>query len=99
MGNVLEGTAADWREGPAAPDPYTPGPRKSLGPGYDWLLELGRQIYRPALGAITLGGLFRVWVLGATMDELALGLLVTLAMTFAGFRTAEMVMTHMNRAR
>lgn len=99
MGNVSEGAADDWANRPVQLDPFTPQARKSLGPGYDWLMELGRQIYRPALGAITLAGLFRVWVLGVAMDDLALGLLVTLAATFAGFRTAEMVMTHMNRPR
>lgn len=76
----------------------TPG-RPTLGPGYDWLMEFGRQIYRPALGAITLAGLFRVWVLGVQMDDLALGLLVTLACLFAGFRTAEVVANRMNLGR
>lgn len=71
--------------------------RKSLGPGYDWLFEFARQLYRPALGVIVLGGLARCWWLGAQMDEFSLGALVMLAGTLAGIRAAEMFSNRFGR--
>lgn len=71
--------------------------RKSLGPGYDWLFELGRQAYRPLLGLTVLGGLLRVWWLGAQMDEFSFGACVALAGTLAGIRAAEMFSNRFGR--
>lgn len=67
--------------------------RPTLGPGYDWLLELARQLYRPALGAICLIALARHFLWAPPelrLDELGLLILVGLAGGLAGLRTAEL---------
>lgn len=99
MGNVLEGGDADWANRPVQLDPFTPPARKPLGPGYDWLIELMRQLYRPALGMICVLGLARHFLLAAPsarVDEMSLLILVGLAGGLAGLRTAEITM---NRPR
>lgn len=79
-------------------DPVTVAPlRRSLGPGYDWLFEFGRQIYRPALGAIVLGGLARHWLFGGALDEVSLLTLAGLAAALAGIRAAEVTMNRPGR--
>jgi len=67
--------------------------RPTLGPGYDWIIELARQLYRPALGLICLLGLARhfLWApVELRLDELGLLILVGLAGGLAGLRTAEL---------
>ena len=71
--------------------------RRSLGPGYDWLMELGRQLYRPALGVIVLGGLARHWIYGAELSEGSLLILAGLAAALAGIRAAEITMNRPGR--
>lgn len=95
MGNVLEGGQADWQNRPVQLDPFTPPPRKPLGPGYDWLIELCRQLYRPALGLICVLGLARHFLLAAPtarVDEMSLLILTGLAAGLAGLRTAEITL-------
>lgn len=72
-------------------------PRRSLGPGFDFLIELAKQCYRPALGAICLLGLsdhflFATWFRHGQgrLDEVSLMVLVSLAGALAGMRVAEL---------
>jgi hypothetical protein len=101
MGNVLEGELAEQLASrPPQTDPFTPPARKSLGPGYDWLLELARQIYRPALGLICVLGLANHFLFAAAearVDEMSLLILVGLAGGLAGLRTAEITMARPGR--
>jgi len=95
MGNVLEGEALGIENRPVQFDPLTPPVRRPLGPGYDWLIELMRQLYRPALGLICVLGLARHFLLAsaeARVDEMSLLILVGLAAGLAGLRTAEITM-------
>jgi hypothetical protein len=74
--------------------------RKSLGPGYDWLFEFGRQVYRPGLGLICLAGLARHFLFAAPemrLDEMSLLILTGLAGALAGIRAAELTMNRPGR--
>ena len=91
----------DVADGPRPYDPArdNPHPRLSLGPGYDWLLELLRQLYRPALGLVCVLALadhtiFSSWwrAGGGRLDEMSLLIVVGLAGALAGLRTAELTM-------
>lgn len=84
---------ADELPRPFQPDPGAAAPRPTLGPGYDWLLEFLRQIYRPLLGAICVLGLANNYLLArpeARLDEGSLMILCALAGALAGIRAAEL---------
>jgi len=82
-------------------DPAPPvDARKSLGPGYDWLMELLRQVYRPALGLICVLGLARHFLFAIPtdrLDEMSLLILTGLAGALAGIRAAELTMNRPGR--
>ncbi|MGE0533127.1 MAG: hypothetical protein AB7P35_17600 [Hyphomonadaceae bacterium] len=97
MGNVLEDALGPR---PVQSDPFAPAVRQSLGPGYDWLLELARQIYRPLLGAVCVLGLAKHFLLALPaerMDEMSLLILTGLAGALAGIRAAELSMARPGR--
>ena len=92
---------ADAADGPRPYDPArdNPPPRLSLGPGYDWLLELARQLYRPALGLVVVATLADNWLFASwfragaeRLDETSMLIVVGFAGALAGLRTAELTM-------
>lgn len=92
MGNVLEGTAEDWANRPQQSDPFAAGPRKSLGPGYDWLIELMRQIGRPAAFIMCLtAGFYQIAAPPELrLDGLTFGVFMGLLGAMCGIRAAEL---------
>lgn len=81
----------------AAPAAAQNAPRPTLGPGYDWLLELGRQSYRTLLGLVCIlsiadSTVFSSWFRGGEgrLDEVTLLTIVGLAGALAGIRAAEL---------
>lgn len=96
MGNVLDDVAGNR---PEQVDPFT-RVRPNLGQGYDWLLELARQVYRPLLGLICVLGLARHFLFAVPadrMDEMSLLILTGLAGALAGIRAAELTMARPGR--
>lgn len=98
MGNVSEGAADDWANRPVQLDPFTPQARKPLGPGYDWLIELMRQLGRPAaFGMCVFAGFYQILAPPELrLDAFSFGAFVTLLGGMCGMRTAELTM---NRPR
>jgi hypothetical protein len=91
MALMAQTAEAEW---PRPQEVVPPAPiRRTLGPGYDWLLEVCRQLYRPALGLICLCGLARQFLFALPaerLDEVSLMVLAGLAGALAGIRAAEL---------
>lgn len=90
----------DAENRPAQLDPFTPPARSSLGPGYDWILELLRQLFRPALGLVCIAGIARHVLFAVPadrLDEMSLLIITGLAGALAGIRAAEMTLQRPGR--
>lgn len=82
-------------EGPRPQEVIPPAPmranRPTLGPGYDWLLELMRQLGRPAAFFLCLVAMtFQITAPPeARMDALTFGLFMGLLAALCGLRTVD----------
>ncbi len=72
--------------------------RTTLGPGYDWFMELLRQIGRPALFVVLVLAvadffLFAGWYRGGEgrVSETAIGLALAAALGMCGIRAVELM--------